>query len=90
MTDKEAIKELTEIKLIYCGTKDEALDLAIKALEERPQGEWIEVDDNQPYSKDKLYGCSKCRFGCYLLSDTKNVNFCPKCGVSMKKGGAEE
>ncbi len=39
MNNEEAIKELTEIKLIYCGTKDEALDLAIKALEERPQGE---------------------------------------------------
>lgn len=50
---------------------------------DRPQGEWIEVGDNQPYSKDKLYGCSKCRFGGYLLSDTKNVNFCPNCGARM-------
>ena len=56
---------------------------------DRPQGEWIEVGDNQPYSKDKLYGCSKCRFGSYLLSDTKNVNFCPNCGADMRKGGAE-
>ena len=63
----------------------QALDFAIKALEERPQGEWIEVGDNQPYSKDKLYGCSKCGFGGYLLSDTKNVNFCPNCGADMRE-----
>ena len=56
---------------------------------ERPQGEWVEVGDNQPYSKDKLYGCSKCRFGSYLLSDTKNVNFCQNCGTRMK-GSVEE
>lgn len=57
--------------------------------EERPQGEWIEVGDNQPYSKDKLYGCSECGFGGYLLSDTKNVNFCLNCGAKMQKGGAK-
>lgn len=64
---------------------------AVKLLpyEERPQGEWEEVGDNQPYSKDKLYGCSKCGFGGYLLSDTKNVNFCPNCGADMRKGDAE-
>ena len=50
----------------------------------RPQGKWIEVGDNQPYSKDKLYGCSKCGFGGYLLSDTKNVNFCSNCGADMR------
>ena len=67
----------------------ELVDLNKKLSEERPEGEWIEVGDNQPYSKDKLYGCSKCRFGGYLLSDTKNVNFCPNCGTQIK-GGTEE
>ena len=66
----------------------ELVDLNKKLSGERPEGKWIEVGDNQPYSKDKLYGCSKCRFGSYLLSDTKNVNFCPNCGASMK-GGTE-
>lgn len=35
MTIGQAIKELAEIKLIYCGTKDEALDIAIKALKDK-------------------------------------------------------
>lgn len=55
-----------------------------KKCYERPQGEWVEVGDNQPYSKDKLYGCSKCRFGSYLLSDTKNMNFCSNCGAAIR------
>ena len=61
-----------------------------KPYEERPKGEWIEVGDNQPYSKDKLYGCSECRFGGYLLSDTKSVNFCPNCGAEMSEGDKNE
>ena len=35
MDIKQASKELAEIKLIYCGTKDEALDMAIKALKDK-------------------------------------------------------
>ena len=45
MTNKEAIeelRELIEIDLHPCPPiYEEALNLAIKALEERPQGEWI-------------------------------------------------
>lgn len=72
------------VELNYMTAYFNGFEMA-KQIHERPQGEWIEVGDNQPYSKDKLYGCSKCRFGSYLLSDTKNVNFCSNCGADMRK-----
>ena len=71
------------------GQEYKPFEIIANGIPYEPKGEWIEVGDNQPYSKDKLYGCSKCRFGGYLLSDTKNVNFCPNCGAKMK-GGDEE
>ena len=64
MTNKEAISEL-EIMLKGCDYDEqfEALDLAIKALEERPQGEW--VVDGTMYRGGEVssitYRCSLCR-----------------------------
>ena len=56
----------------------EALDKAIKALKERPHGEWI-------YDMfDENYHCSECnRVGATIS------NFCPNCGADMRqqKGG---
>lgn len=48
----------------------------------RPQGEWIK---HSTY-KDVLI-CSKCNHGSNQVYDT--FNFCPNCGIKMKKGGAE-
>lgn len=53
------------------------LDLAIKALEERPQGEWIDYDNT-------FYKCPECG---YLLEKC-----CPVCQtkVILPKGGEEK
>lgn len=54
MTNKEAIRRIKEHKIIHSLNEpravliNEALDLAIKALEERPQGEWISVKKRLP------------------------------------------
>lgn len=57
----------------------EALDLAIKALEEqRPQGKWL-----HPYITNIACECSKCHL---QLPITDYFNFCPNCGAYMRKG----
>lgn len=81
MTNKEAIEKLKEI-LFMTGYK-EALDLAIKALEERPQGEWKYTHDT--FSKRI---CNKCNYS-QVIVDGMADNFCPNCGSEMWKGGAE-
>ena len=54
----------------------QALHLAIKALEERPQGEWIIV-------KDEKWGDNvKCPFCEKELAGT-DLNFCCKCGAKL-------
>lgn len=55
MTNKEAIEILTGCKQYGSSEPEkmrmeykEAIDLAIKALEERPQGEWIDANKQIP------------------------------------------
>ncbi len=53
MTNKAAIRVLEQIKehptlQVYLPDEYEALTLAIKALEKRPQSEWIPVSDRLP------------------------------------------
>ena len=56
----------------------QALDQAIKVLEQRPQGEWEEYGD---YKEDAHYfKCSEC----FDLVD-ETSNYCPNCGASMTK-----
>lgn len=81
MTNKEAIfvlkKEFEYIPSDYDKSAlEKALELAIKALEERPQGEWIDYDNT-------FYKCPDCG---YLLEKC-----CPQCQnkVILPKGGAE-
>lgn len=66
----------------------EALDLAIKALEERPQGEWERHDEwrSGEYIGGFYHVNCPCEDGYYSKWET---NFCPNCGLPMKKGGAE-
>ena len=95
MTNKEAIEEIKSMGLIIdaatSGTRRksiyEALTLAIKALEERPQGEW----SNE--SKDSLL-CSACGkrvykpfIGGFPTERTSHYypNFCAFCGADMRK-----
>ena len=86
MTNKEAIGWVNHIKNDYIKGGDdgrdakrkEALDLAIKALEDRPQGKWIK---HSTY-KDVLI-CSNCNHGSNQVYDA--FNFCPNCGTRMEK-----
>lgn len=82
MTNKEAIKYLivptatsTKSSAEYLKQK-EAYELAIKALEEKPQGEWIDQDFDDLKISD--YRCNQC--GHYQDDIT---NFCPNCGAKM-------
>lgn len=84
MTNKEAIEILRSIRVydIYPKSASEetkqALDIVIKALEERPQGEWIE---KQVTPASCTYACSECGTEEVILS-----NFCRECGARMKGG----
>lgn len=91
MTNKDAIIWLRGIREQFTGncTTDtlvfisrcdiQALDLAIKALEDKPQGEWIIIDDT-------VCECPRCKHQqTFLLSPKEsNVNFCEKCGADMR------
>lgn len=88
MTNKEAIDILkSHISIYDCCKADheanEAIRLAIKALEERPQGEWINRETGGTmYPLWERYECNQCHKFNYCY------NFCPNCGAEMK-GGAE-
>jgi hypothetical protein len=79
MTNKEAIRrikdhmrihKMKEPRAIYIT---QALELAIKALEERPTGKWI-------WFKDGYYKCDKCG-----EVERAKKNFCSKCGADMRE-----
>lgn len=81
MTNKEAIEKLKEISFMT-GYK-QALNLAIKALEERPHGEWTTEQGSLEIT------CSVCNKGYFY--HPKNhfyYNYCPTCGADMR--GEEE
>ena len=59
-------------------TEEAYSDLCLRASRERPQGEWIEGTQG--------YYCSECETIDRFYFEH---NFCPNCGASMKKGGAE-
>lgn len=87
MTRAKAIEYLKNIAIysVQDGYTDEArqaLDMAIKALEEpeRKNGKWIEKEYSPFY-------CSVC--GTYQYSASweiknKEYNFCPRCGADMR------
>lgn len=81
MTNKEAIEQLKIIGTLLwdnISPKDlQAFALAIKALEERPRGEWLEP--NKPYYGPYSGKCSVC----YSHNHIK-TSFCPNCGAYMR------
>lgn len=87
MTNKEAIERLKRgapFDEIYDETYEEAISLAIKALEERPKGEWVEKED---YVGDTYYDCSNCGNSWSTLEGTpwqNGMSFCPNCGADMR------
>ena len=83
MTNQEAIVWLKETKKHYGEyheKADEALDIAIKALEERPQGEWIIDGHHIRCNRCNEYICNTDREGNIIPN-----NFCPNCGAKMKQ-----
>ena len=85
MTKKEVISNLKDIKKIIYEVfpvteedKELSLDLAIKALEGRPRGEW-----EKPFEMNgKTY--HKCT-NCHISSELILINkYCPNCGANMK------
>ena len=99
MTNKEAIEILRHIVQVAdtsdCGIKEidgideEAIDMAIKALEQEPKtGHWKEYthsayhgtnEDGEPIWKPvNVYHCSECNRRTVIKD-----NFCPNCGARM-------
>lgn len=80
MTNREAIDILTNIKntprVIWTNGADMAFDLAIKALEERPTGEWIIVDD----MANKEIGCTQCPYAGHI-----ELKECPDAYTKVSK-----
>lgn len=83
MTNQEAINIIqTRLNTYYCTDEDlKALDLAIKALEDRPTGEWERID-----GYGGLYICTNCGENTTeTVMGKPRFNFCPNCGRRMKK-----
>lgn len=85
MTNKEIIEHLLSIKKwgILTDKDRQSLNLVIKELEDRPQGEWINFDDGS-------VACPICGTGTSIKSIPSVVFFryCPYCGARLK-GGAK-
>ena len=84
MTKLEAIEHLKNIAIysVQDGYTDEArqaLDMAIKALEEpeRKKGKWIKI------SPANIYECSECGKNA-MTDDISAYDFCHGCGADMR------
>ncbi len=104
MTREEAILLLHDMKDTYDEIHENtngdlgyeqmtALDMAIKALQDRPNGEWLQMeiidDDMECGVNDDATECSVCgyAFNSHYWAKTY-FNYCPNCGAKMK-GGTE-
>lgn len=88
MNNEDAIKDIVKetcegcFYIETCQREDCAFYLAIKALEERPQGEWIKEDNGKTTD---VYRCSICGRSIMLCknADLSKYPFC-HCGAEMK------
>lgn len=78
MTNEEAIELL---ECIYTEVSTEAdrkaIDMAIEALKEPKQGEWVKFKDENGYTK---FMCSNCRF----TRGRDKPKHCPNCGADNR------
>lgn len=99
MTNKEAIEELKGLQKFINGTRlngeirVEVFDLAIKALEEKPQGKWIvTAEDNDGVHRICCPFCSyekgSNNTDTIIVTFSNFPKFCENCGAKLK-GGAE-
>lgn len=93
MTREEAINAIKEhIDTYPIIVEIEALEMAIKALEQEPSitsqpkiGHWIKQTLSvKPFGEDTVL-CDQCAF---MTDKDSMYNYCPNCGARMK-GGAE-
>ena len=87
MNNEEAIEIFSKVKELPCGWCYEggdefkqAINLAINALEESKQGEWIMDGHHIRCNKCNEYICNTDREGNKIPD-----NFCPNCGVDMRR-----
>ena len=82
MTREEACIELYVAQAdVWYRPSDDAIDMAIKALEQEPKtGYWIQVDDIAD-----AFDCSECD-----ARVSRKYNYCPKCGAKMESGDIYE
>lgn len=100
MTSEEAIEVLRYlddqciwqedcIQVGGCNHCKEAINMAIEALKDRPQGKWIKTSDGDGWNDWYVFKCPLCGA---TIEDRQyrswEYNFCPNCGAKMK-GGAE-
>ncbi len=93
MTNKKAIRVLENIEHYLtthtnesCEEEHTALNIAIKALEERQQGEWIRTGSLG--NGNAQYECSNCHYG-DEHAESQEVPYCWYCGAIMMKGDKE-
>lgn len=82
LTNKEAIANLNHIYGIVSPDIQRSLDVAFKALEERPQGEWID------HSDEGYVECPFCGEATNCEDNKDELHYCFHCGAKMK--GSEE
>ncbi len=85
MTRAEAVEVINEYGVLFPSDKQEALDMAIEALEQEPKcGKW--VDDNNSFNL--FYAnCSECGYQMNTHEERGYHNFCPNCGARMESDG---
>ena len=84
MTNKEAAYILSYQCCNYSTEElHMAFDLAIKALEERPQGEWIDYSGDEGYVECPICGCLTTCEG-----NIDELHYCWNCGADMRGGRA--
>ena len=65
----------------------ELIDMAIEALQDRPEGEWTKTVDGNGWNEWWVFKCPLC--GATIVDEQSRswkYNFCPSCGARMKGG----
>ena len=87
MTREKAIRNINALNAV-CGQKpfydnefEEALGMAIKALENQKTGHWVEIDD-YPHED---FECDCCGGKVYGTEEPyEEYKYCPNCGAKME------
>ena len=87
----EAIESMGYDRTAYPREKVSAvISMAIEALKDRPQGEWIEATGMMPPEFHGHHYCSECGNFANMEPPFGNredlSKFCPKCGADMRGG----